>query len=257
MRLLKFFLIIVVISRKTVKWAQNNICDTCALNSQRNEIFEILPHTIGISPKTVKWDENTNCDTCALNSRRYEIFEVFPHTVWSKTSKVSYLREFSAQVSQIVFWVHLTVLRLITTVISRKTVKWTQNTICDTCALNSRRYEIFEVLLHTVVGSRKMVKLAEYTICDTWALNSRRYKIFEVLPHTLVISRKTVKWAQNTICHTCAVNLLRYKTIWSFSSYSYNKPEKQSNELRTRFVILVHLTHGDIWFLKFYLIQLE
>ena len=30
-------------------------------------------------------------------------------TVWGKTSKLWYLREFSAQVSQIVFWVHLTV----------------------------------------------------------------------------------------------------------------------------------------------------
>ena len=69
-----------------------------------------------------------------------------------------------------------------------------------------------------------MVKLAENTIIDTCAMNSRRYKIFEVLPHTLVISRKTVKWAQNTICDTCAVNFLRYKIIWSFSSYSYNKP---------------------------------
>ena len=127
---------------------------------------------------------------------------------------------------------------------------------CDNCALNSWRYEIFEVLLHTVVGSRKMVKLAENTICDTCAMNSRRYKIFEVLPHTLVISRKTVKWAQNTICHTCAVNLLRYKTIWSFSSYSYNKAVKRSNKLRTRFVILVHWTPEDMRLLKFYLIQL-
>ena len=49
------------------------------------------------------------------------IFSYFDHftvftTVWSKTSKISYLREFSAQVSQIVFWVHLTVLRLLTTI---------------------------------------------------------------------------------------------------------------------------------------------
>ena len=36
--------------------------------------------------------------------------------VWAKTWKISYLREFSAQVSQIVFSAHLTVLRLITTV---------------------------------------------------------------------------------------------------------------------------------------------
>ena len=37
-------------------------------------------------------------------------------TLWAKTSKISYLRDFSAQVSQIVFWAHLTILRLITTV---------------------------------------------------------------------------------------------------------------------------------------------
>ena len=37
-------------------------------------------------------------------------------TVWAKTSQNSYLREFCAQVSQIVFFAVLTVLRLITTV---------------------------------------------------------------------------------------------------------------------------------------------
>ena len=37
-------------------------------------------------------------------------------TLWAKFSKISYLREFSAQVSQLVFWAPLTVLRLITTV---------------------------------------------------------------------------------------------------------------------------------------------
>ena len=31
------------------------------------------------------------------------------------------------------------------------------------------------------------------TICDTFAVNLRRFKIFEVLPHTNVKSRKTVK----------------------------------------------------------------
>ena len=45
-----------------------------------------------------------------------------------------------------------------TVIISRKTVKSAKNTICDTCALNFRRYEIFEVLAHTVLLSRKMVK---------------------------------------------------------------------------------------------------
>ena len=37
-------------------------------------------------------------------------------TVWAKTSKISYLREFSAQVSEIMFSAQLTGLRLITTV---------------------------------------------------------------------------------------------------------------------------------------------
>ena len=32
-----------------------------------------------------------------------------------------------------------------TVVRSRKTVNWAKNTICDTCGLNSRRYDIFEV----------------------------------------------------------------------------------------------------------------
>ena len=61
------------------------------LNSWRYEIFEVFPHTFVISRKTVKWAQNTICDTCALNSRRYEIFEFFAHTVvrsW-KTVKVS------------------------------------------------------------------------------------------------------------------------------------------------------------------------
>ena len=39
-----------------------------------------------------------------------------------------------------------------------KTVNWAENTICDTCGLNSRTYDIFEVLAHTVVISRKTVK---------------------------------------------------------------------------------------------------
>ena len=36
--------------------------------------------------------------------------------VWTKTSKISYISEFSVEVSQIVFSAHLTVLRLVTTV---------------------------------------------------------------------------------------------------------------------------------------------
>ena len=73
-----------------------------------------------------------------------------------------------------------------------KTVNWAENTICDTCGLNSRTYDIFQVLAHTVVTSRKTVKWAENTICDTSTLNSLIYDIFEVLVHTSVITRKTV-----------------------------------------------------------------
>ena len=49
---------------------------------------------------------------------------------------------------------------------------------------------IFEVFPHKVVISPERVKLAQNSICDTCALNLRKYKIFEVLPHTVV---KTVK----------------------------------------------------------------
>ena len=42
------------------------------------------------------------------------VLGLFP-TAWSKSSKISYLREFSAQVSQIVFLAHLTVLRFFIT----------------------------------------------------------------------------------------------------------------------------------------------
>ena len=47
-------------------------------------------------------------------------------------------------------------------------------------SLNLRRYEISEILGHTVVISRKTVKSAQNTICDTWALNSRSYEISEI-----------------------------------------------------------------------------
>ena len=47
-----------------------------------------------------------------------QLIDRFPvlTTLWGKTSKVSYLRDLSAQVSQFVFWAHLTVLLLIITV---------------------------------------------------------------------------------------------------------------------------------------------
>ena len=40
-------------------------------------------------------------------------------TVWAESSNNSYLRDFSSQLSQIVFWAHLTVLGLITTFMSK------------------------------------------------------------------------------------------------------------------------------------------
>ena len=37
-----------------------------------------------------------------------------------------------------------------TVVLGRKTVKSSSNTICDTCAQNSRRYEFCDIFAHTV-----------------------------------------------------------------------------------------------------------
>ena len=54
-----------------------------------------------------------------------------------------------------------------------------------------------------------MVKSAKNTICDTWAQNSRRYQFCDIFTHTVAIRRKTVKSANNTICDTCAQNSRR------------------------------------------------
>ena len=54
MRFLKFMLIMLLQAVKTVKWAENTICDTFALNSRRYEIFEVLTLTVVIRRKTVK-----------------------------------------------------------------------------------------------------------------------------------------------------------------------------------------------------------
>ena len=67
-----------------------------------------------------------------------------------------------------------------------KTVNWAETTICDTCELNSRTYDIFQVLAHTVVISRKTVKWRQNTICDACALKSRRYEILKVFAHTVL-----------------------------------------------------------------------
>ena len=57
------------------------IFDTCARNSRRYEFFDIFAHAVVINRKTVKSAENTICDISAQNSRRYEFFETFAHTV--------------------------------------------------------------------------------------------------------------------------------------------------------------------------------
>ena len=54
------------------------------------------------------------------------------------------------------------------------------NTICDTCAQNSRRYEFCDIFLHTVVIRSKTVKSAKNTICDTCAQNSWRYEFCDI-----------------------------------------------------------------------------
>ena len=165
--------------------------DLWYMSSELTEIlFEVLPHTVVISTKTLKLAENTICYNCKLNSLRYDFFEVLLHTVVIKPQ--------NGQIS----WEH------------------------DLWYLRSEFTEIWDllnVLPHTVVISRKTVKWAENTICDTCALHSNRYYIFEILDHTNVINRKTGKWAEDTICVYLWTELTE---IWDFSSFNShcNKP---------------------------------
>ena len=73
--------------------------------------------------------------------------------------------------------------------------------------------------------------------------------------HTVVIIRKTVKSAKNTICDTCAQTSRRYRSSHIFA-HTVKITKKKSNELRTRFVTLAHITRGDISFLTFLFKQL-
>ena len=57
-------------------------------------------------------------------------------------------------------------------------------------------YDIFEVLVHTIVISRKTVKWAENTICDTVHSTPGDMTFLKVFTHTVVTSRKTVNWAE-------------------------------------------------------------
>ena len=48
----------------------------------------VFGHTVVTNCKTVKSAKNTNCDTCALNSKRYEISDIVNHTVVISRKKV-------------------------------------------------------------------------------------------------------------------------------------------------------------------------
>ena len=71
------FLLIHLISHKTVKSAKNTICDTCAQKSRRYDFADIFAHKFVISRKMVKSAKNTICDICAHNSWRYEFCDIF------------------------------------------------------------------------------------------------------------------------------------------------------------------------------------
>ena len=114
----------------------------------------------------------------------------------------------------------------------------------------------FDIFAHTVLISRKTVKSAKKTICDTCAQNSRRDEFSDNFTHTVVISHKTVKSAKNTICDTCAQNSRRYEFCDIFVHTVLISRIKRSNQLGTRFLILVHRTRGDMSFMIFLFIQL-
>ena len=88
-----------------------------------------------------------------------------------KCQENSYLRQFSSQISQIVFLADLSVLWLITTVFV-ETVKSPKNTLFDTCAQNSWRYEFSDIFAHTVViRSENVTKLIFFRFLCTKVKN--------------------------------------------------------------------------------------
>ena len=119
---------------------------------------------------------------------------------------------------------------------------------------NSRRYEFFDVSANNVIISRKTVKSSKNTICDLSAQISRRDEFCNIFSHTLVIRPKTAKSAKNTICDTCAKNSQRYESYDNFA-HTVVITVKRSNQLGTRFLILVHRTRGDMSFLTLFFIQ--
>ena len=75
------FLVIYIISRKTVKSAKNTIFDICVQISKKYESCDIFANTVVKYCKKVKSSKKTICDTCAQNSWRYEFCDTFAHTV--------------------------------------------------------------------------------------------------------------------------------------------------------------------------------
>ena len=114
----------------------------------------------------------------------------------------------------------------------------------------------FDIFAYIVVISRKTVESAKNTICDFCAQISKKYEFCDIFANTVVKSCKKVKSSKKTICDTCAQKSWSFCVLLHFRSYICNKPQKRSNQLRTRFVTLVHKTRGDMSFLTFLLIQL-
>ena len=77
----------------------------------------------------------------------------------------------------------------------------------------------------------------------------------DIFANTVVKSCKKVKSSKKTICDTCAQKSWSFVFCYIFAHTVCNKPQKRSNQLRTRFVTLVHKTRGDMSFVKFSLIQ--
>ena len=62
------------------------------------------------------------------------------------------------------------------------------------------------ILARTVVLRRETVKSAKNTISDTCAQNSRRYEFSDFFAYKVLINSKTVKSAKNTISDNCEHN---------------------------------------------------
>ena len=112
-----------------------------------------------------------------------------------------------------------------TVVIIRKTVKSAKNTIIDTCAQNSRRYEFSHLFAHTVVITEKKSNQLK-TRFLTIVLRAREDMSFLIfLFKQLLISRKNVKSAKNTIWDICAHNSWSYELCNIFAHTVVLKPK--------------------------------